>query len=86
MPPKRDDGVAASAHARRSSAAAGNVRFDALVQASRLNHLTLVEAWIPTRRPGEAHSAANPTSSRSRSTLGPLVAARDVARLYALLK
>src|SRR5712664_3522432 len=69
VPPKRDEGVAEVrklAEARRG--AAGNVRFDALVQASRLNHLTLVEAWTdaPSR---EAHSATNPTRS-FRTALG----------------
>ena len=54
------------------------------MQASRLNHLTLVEAWTdaPAR---EAHSAANPTKS-FRSTLGPMSGALYDERLYALLK
>lgn len=85
VPPKRDDGVAAvRTLAERSAGNAGNVRFDALVQASRLNHLTLVEAWTdaPAR---EAHSAANPTKS-FRSTLGPMSGALYDERLYALLK
>ena len=85
VPPKRDDGVAAvRTLAERSAGKAGNVRFDALVQASRLNHLTLVEAW--TDAPAqEAHSAANPTRS-FRSTLGPMSGALNDERLYALLK
>jgi quinol monooxygenase YgiN len=85
VPPKRDDGVAAvRTLAERSAGNAGNVRFDALVQASRLNHLTLVEAWTdaPAR---EAHSAANPTKS-FRSTLGPMSGALYDERLYVLLK
>jgi len=85
VPPKRDDGVAAvRTLAERSAGKAGNVRFDALVQASRLNHLTLVEAWTdaPAR---EAHSAAIPTKS-FRSTLGPMSGALYDERLYALLK
>jgi quinol monooxygenase YgiN len=85
VPPKRDDGVAAvRTLAERSAGKAGNVRFDALVQASRLNHLTLVEAW--TDAPAqEAHSAANPTRS-FRSILGPMSGALYDERLYALLK
>jgi quinol monooxygenase YgiN len=85
VPPKRDDGVAAvRTLAERSAGKAGNVRFDALVQASRLNHLTLVEAW--TDAPAqEAHSAANPTKS-FRSALGPMSGALYDERLYALLK
>jgi quinol monooxygenase YgiN len=85
VPPKRDDGVAAvRTLAERSAGNAGNVRFDALVQASRLNHLTLVEAWTdaPAR---EAHSAANSTKS-FRSTLGPMSGALYDERLYTLLK
>ncbi|HTB37400.1 MAG TPA: antibiotic biosynthesis monooxygenase [Reyranella sp.] len=85
VPPKRDDGVAAvRTLAERSAGKAGNVRFDALVQASRLNHLTLVEAWTDTAAQ-EAHSAANATKS-FRSTLGPMSGALYDERLYALLK
>jgi quinol monooxygenase YgiN len=85
VPPKRDDGVAAvRTLAERSAGKAGNVRFDALVQASRLNHLTLVEAWTDATAQ-EAHSAANPTRS-FRSALGPMSGALYDERLYALLK
>jgi len=85
VPPKRDEGVAEVRKlAEASRGAAGNVRFDALVQASRLNHLTLVEAWMdaPAR---EAHSATNPTRS-FRTALGPMSGALYDERLYALLK
>jgi quinol monooxygenase YgiN len=85
VPPKRDEGVAETRKlAEASRDTAGNVRFDALVQASRLNHLTLVEAWTdaPAR---EAHSAANPTKS-FRSALGPMSGALYDERLYTLLK
>ena len=85
VPPKRDEGVAETRKlAEASRDTAGNVRFDALVQASRLNHLTLVEAW--TDAPAqEAHSAANSTKS-FRSTLGPMSGALYDERLYTLLK
>jgi quinol monooxygenase YgiN len=85
VPPKRDEGVAEVRKlAETSRGTAGNVRFDALVQASRLNHLTLVEAWTdaPAR---EAHSAANPTRS-FRTALGPMSGALYDERLYTLLK
>jgi len=85
VPPKRDEGVAEVRQlAEASRGTAGNVRFDALVQASRLNHLTLVEAWTdaPAR---EAHSATNPTRS-FRTALGPMSGALYDERLYALLK
>ena len=85
VPLKRDEGVAEVRKlAEASRGTAGNVRFDALVQASRLNHLTLVEAW--TDAPAqEAHSAANPTKS-FRSALGPMSGALYDERLYTLLK
>ncbi len=70
--------------AEASRGTAGNVRFDALVQASRLNHLTLVEAWTDSPAQ-EAHSAANPTKS-FRSALGPMSGALYDERLYTLLK
>jgi quinol monooxygenase YgiN len=85
VPPKRDDGVAAvRTLAERSAGKAGNVRFDALVQASRLNHLTLVEAWTDAAAQ-EAHSAASSTRS-FRTVLGPMSGALYDERLYTLLK
>ena len=84
VPPKRDEGVAETRKlAEASRGSAGNVRFDALVQASRLNHLTLVEAW---RDPAaqEAHTAAQRTRS-FRSTLGPMSGSLYDERLYTLL-
>jgi len=85
VPPKRDEGVAEVRKlAEASRGTAGNVRFDALVQASRLNHLTLVEAWTDAAT-REAHSAANPTRS-FRTALGPISGALYDERLYALLK
>ena len=85
VPPKRDEGAAEVRKlAEASRGTAGNVRFDALVQASRLNHLTLVEAWTDAAA-REAHSAANPTRS-FRSALGPISGALYDERLYALLK
>jgi quinol monooxygenase YgiN len=85
VPPKRDDGVAAvRTLAEASGGAAGNVRFDALVQASRLNHLTLVEAWTDAAAQ-QAHSAAAPTKA-ARTALGPMSGSLYDERLYTLLK
>ena len=85
VPPKREDGVAAvRTLAEGSAGAAGNLRFDALVQASRLNHLTLVEGWTDAAAQ-EAHSAADATRS-FRTTLGPMSGALYDERLYTLLK
>jgi quinol monooxygenase YgiN len=85
VPPKREEGTAEVRKLTEASrGTAGNVRFDALVQASRLNHLTLVEAW--TDAPAqEAHSTTNPTRS-FRTALGPMSGALYDERLYALLK
>ena len=85
VPPKRDEGVAEVRKLTEASrGTAGNVRFDALVQASRLNHLTLVEAWTDASAQ-QAHSATNPTRS-FRTALGPMSGALYDERLYALLK
>jgi quinol monooxygenase YgiN len=85
VPPKRDEGVAETRKlAEASRGTAGNVRFDALVQASRLNHLTLVEAWTDAAAQ-QAHSATSPTRS-FRTALGPMSGALYDERLYTLLK
>jgi quinol monooxygenase YgiN len=85
VPPKRDEGVAEARRlAEASRGTAGNVRFDALVQASRLNHLTLVEAWTDAAAQ-EAHGAANSTRS-FRTALGPMSGSLYDERLYMLLK
>ena len=85
VPPKREEGAAEVRKITEASrGTAGNIRYDALVQASRLNHLTLVEAW--TDAPAqEAHSAAGPTRS-FRTALGPLGGALYDERLYVPLK
>jgi quinol monooxygenase YgiN len=85
VPPKREDGVAAvRTLAERSAGTAGNLRFDALVQASRPNHLTLVEGWTDSAVQ-QSHSAAEATRS-FRATLGPMSGALYDERLYTLLK
>lgn len=85
VPPKREDGAAEVRKlAEASRGAAGNLGFDALVQASRLNHLTLVEVWTDAAA-REAHSAAAPTRS-FRTAFGPMSGALYDERLYTLLK
>jgi quinol monooxygenase YgiN len=85
VPPRRDDGVAEIRKlAEASRGTAGNVRFDALVQASRLNHLTLVEAWTDASAQ-QAHIAAGPTKA-FRTALGPMGGSPYDERLYTLLK
>ena len=85
VPPKREDGAAEVRKlAEASRGAAGNLGFDALVQASRLNHLTLVEVWTDAAA-RDAHSAAAPTRS-FRTAFGPMSGALYDERLYTLLK
>lgn len=58
IPPQKDNGVAlvkqSALDGRRDK---GNVRYEALTQASRPNHMTVVEIWSG-RKALEAHSAA----------------------------
>lgn len=61
-------------------AAPGNQGFDALVQASRANHFTLVEAWRDEAAL-LAH-AASPAMRACRATLGPLNGSLYDERLY----
>jgi quinol monooxygenase YgiN len=85
VPTKRDDGAAEVRKiAEASRGAAGNVRFDALVQASRPNHLTLIEAWTDAAAKA-AHSAAGSTRA-FRTALGPIGGSLYDERLYVLLK
>jgi quinol monooxygenase YgiN len=85
IPPKREEG---SAEVRKLVEAgrgkAGNILFDALVQASRPNHLTIFECW-KTAADREAHSAAAPTRA-FRTATGPMSGSLYDERLYALLK
>ena len=85
VPPKREEGAAEVRKlAEVSRGTAGNLGFDALVQASRLNHLTLVEVWTDAAA-RDAHSAAAPTRS-FRTAFGPMSGALYDERLYTLLK
>jgi len=85
VPTKREDGTAEIRKlVEASRGSAGNVRFDALVQAGRPNHLTLVEAWTNTGTQ-ETHSAAQHTRS-FRTALGPMNGSLYDERLYTLLK
>jgi len=85
IPPKRDEGTAEVRKlVEASRGTAGNIRFDALVQASRPNHLTVVECW-KTAADQDAHSAAAPTRS-FRTAIGPMSGSLYDERLYTLLK
>ncbi len=85
VPTKREEGTAETRKlAEASRGSTGNVRFDALVQASRPNHLTLVEAWTNAGMQ-ENHSAA-PSTRAFRTAIGPMSGALYDERLYTLLK
>ena len=61
VPPQKDAGVPmVAAFAASARAAAGNLRFDALQQADRANHMTLVEVWADLGAL-EAYGVATPT-------------------------
>ena len=71
VPKLKDEGVAAVKQlAETSRGDKGNLRFDALTQASRPNHMTLVEVWSGPQA-GEAHGSAEHTKS-FRATLMPM--------------
>ena len=54
IPPRKDEGLELiTGMSETSRAVEGNLRFDALIQIARGNHLSLLEIW----RDGEAHEA-----------------------------
>jgi quinol monooxygenase YgiN len=85
IPPKREEGTAEVRKVVEASrGTAGNILFDALVQVSRPNHLTLFECW-KTAADRDAHSAAGPVKS-FRTAIGPMSGSLYDERLYTLLK
>ena len=84
IPPKKDEGIAALKDlVEPSRKDAGNLRFDLLQQASRPNHLTLVEIWkdIPAL---DAHAVAAHTK-QFRDKLLPMSGSLFDERLYRAL-
>jgi quinol monooxygenase YgiN len=85
IPPKKDDGVAATkALAEKSRGTPGNFRFDALTQANRPNHMTIVESWR-SKAAQDAHTAAAHTKTY-RTGLTPMSGSLYDERLYTMLK
>jgi quinol monooxygenase YgiN len=84
IPPKKDDGTAAlkqlSEPSRKDD---GNLRYEVLVQASRPNHLTVVEVWR-NRAALDAHDAAGHTVRFRMDTL-PMSGALYDQRIYGVL-
>jgi len=81
VPKEKDTGIALvkelAADGRKSK---GNVRFEALTQASRTNHMTVVEIWS-SRNAMEAHSVT-PHMKMTREKVGPLSGSLYDERLY----
>ena len=85
IPPKKDEGVANTKKlADVSRGTPGNIRFDALTQASRPNHMTIVESWA-NRAAQDAHTVAGPTKAY-RNGLLPMSGSLYDERLYTLMK
>jgi quinol monooxygenase YgiN len=84
IPPKKDDGIAALKDlAAASPKDAGNVRFEVWQQASRANHLTLVEIWRDEGALDE-HEIAKHTVD-FRNAILPMSGALFDQRLYRAL-
>jgi quinol monooxygenase YgiN len=62
----------------------GNLRFDVLQNAKRLNHFTIVEVW-QTQEALEAHAVAAPTREY-RDTIQPVLGSPLDERLFKLPK
>jgi quinol monooxygenase YgiN len=62
----------------------GNVRFDVLQHATRLNHFTVVESWT-SQAALDAHAAA-PHTRQYRDMLQPISGSPLDERLYAAVK
>ena len=81
IPPKKDDGIAATKGLSGPSAKdSGNRRYDVLQQANRANHLTLVEVWQDMKSL-EAHESAAHTKKYREETL-PMSGSLYDQRLY----
>jgi quinol monooxygenase YgiN len=81
IPTLKDKGVAAvKVLADKSRGTTGNLRFDALTQYSRQNHMTLVEIWR-TRGDQEKHAMAADTTS-FRQALSTMSGSLFDERLY----
>jgi len=84
VPKLKDEGVEAVKRLAESGrGGSGNVRFEALTQSSRPNHMTLVEIW-PDRKSADAHATAGYTKA-FREQLLPMSGSLYDERLYLLV-
>ncbi len=84
IPPKKDEGVASvKTLADVSRGTTGNLRFDALTQANRPNHMTLVESWTNQT----AHEANTMTTATKtfRTNLSSMSGSLFDERLYTVM-
>lgn len=85
IPPKKDEGVGATKTlAEKSRGTPGNIRFDALTQTNRPNHMTVVESW-KDKGSQDAHTTAAHTKAY-RNGLTPMSGSLYDERLYTLIK
>jgi len=85
IPPKKDDGIAASKTLAEATLKAEKpIRFEVLQQASRPNHLTFVEIW-PSQKAVEAHWVTDATKKFRTDTL-PMSGSLYDERLYRVMK
>jgi quinol monooxygenase YgiN len=72
------------AFAEQNRGAAGNLRFDALVQADRQNHMTLVEGW--NKQVDKEAEISTAAAKSFREALQPMSGALYDERAYKLLR
>ncbi|MDB5599596.1 MAG: antibiotic biosynthesis monooxygenase [Xanthobacteraceae bacterium] len=85
IPPKKDDGIAATKElAEPSRKENGNLRYDVLQQTSRPNHMTLVETWS-NMKAIEGHEVSSHIK-KYREALTPMSGSLYDQRLYRVLK
>lgn len=84
IPTFKDTGIAkVKEFAEQSRGTSGNLRFDVLTQASRTNHMTVVESWS-TQAAKDAH-IAEPFVKSFRETLMPMSGSLYDERVYSPL-
>ena len=84
VPTEKDKGVNMTKDmANQSRSDKGNVRFEALTQNSRPNHMTVVEIW--DNQAAIATHAASPAKKQYRETLTPMSGSLYDERFYLLL-
>jgi quinol monooxygenase YgiN len=85
VPARKDEGVASvKTLAEQSRGQPGNIRYDAWVQTSRGNHMTIVESWTSMAALANYTTAA--ATRTFRENLSPMSGALFDQRLYQVLR